>query len=80
MDRSRYALRKTARDLGDRATKRARSKAHLGGKERADDAPEARAEQHEKRATKTEQVVRRTSRPEAPLTMRRTTREAGGRA
>ena len=61
MDRSRYALRKTARDLGDRATKRARSKAHLGGKERADDAREARAEQHKKRATKTEQVVRRTS-------------------
>ena len=50
-----------ARDLGDGVTKRARSKAHLGGKERADDAREARAEQHEKRATKTEQVVRRTS-------------------
>ena len=54
-----------ARDLGDGATKRARSKAHLGGKERADDAREARAEQHEKRATKTEQVVRRTSPREA---------------
>ena len=33
----------------------------VGGKERADAAPEARAEQHEKRATKTEQLVRRTT-------------------
>ena len=64
----RSALRK--RDLGDGATTRARSKAHLGGKERADDAREARAEQHEKRATRTEQVVRRTSPREAPVTMR----------
>ena len=40
-------------------------------KERADDAPEAPAEQHEERATKTEQVVRRTSRPGARATMRR---------
>ena len=55
-----------ARDLGDDATKRVRSKAHLGGKERADDASEARAEQHEKRATKMEVVVRRTSPPETP--------------
>ena len=60
-----------ARDLGDGATERARSKAHLRGKERADDARKARAEQHEKRATKTEQVVRRTSPREAPITMRR---------
>ena len=65
-----------ARDLGDGVTKRARSKAHLGGKERADDAREARAEQHEKRATKTEQVVRRTSPREARLTMRRGPRAA----
>ena len=56
-------------DLGAGATKRARSKAHLGGKKRADGAPEARAEQHEKRATKTEQLVRRTTmrRPAEPL-------------
>ena len=57
-------------DLGDRVTKRAQSKAHLGGKERADDALDALAEQHEKRAPKTEQVVRRTSRRMALLTMR----------
>ena len=37
-----------ARDLGDGATKRARSKAHLGGKERADDAREAAQKESDK--------------------------------